>query len=80
MADEQPIQIPARVRRTIELVYGVEGVTAARVWQWPGKVAVGIRATPTSSPAEILRRVEVAVAPVREPDETWEFGLLEDEA
>jgi hypothetical protein len=30
-----------------------------------------------SAPNELLRRVEVAVAGLREPDETWEFGLLE---
>jgi hypothetical protein len=62
----------------MELVYAVEGVTAARIWQWPGKIAVGIRAAPTSSAAELLHRVELATAPVREPDETWEFGVLED--
>ena len=70
---------PPRVRRAIELVYRVEGVTAARVWQWRGKVAVGVRVSATSSPTEVLRRVEDAIHAVREPDETWEFGLLEDE-
>jgi hypothetical protein len=80
--DEPPQQnaLPPRVRRAIELVYGVEGVTAARVWQWSGKVAVGVRISATSTPAETLRRVESAVAAVREPDEVWEFGLLEDDA
>ena len=67
-----------RVRRAIELVYGVEGVVAARVWQWPGRVAIGVRGGPSTSPADLLHRVARAVAPLREPDEQWEFGLLED--
>lgn len=72
-------ELPARIRRTLELVYGVEGVTAARVWHWPGRVAVGVRPAMLSAPSELLRRVESAVAGLREPDETWEFGLLETE-
>jgi hypothetical protein len=59
-------------------VYGVEGVLATKVWQWPGRVAIGVRGSPSSSPQELLRRVEAAVAPVREPHETWDFGLLDD--
>jgi hypothetical protein len=66
-----------RLKRTIEVVYGVEGVTAARVWQWSGKVAVGVRGSATSAPTELLRRVEAAVAPLREPEENWEFGFLD---
>jgi len=61
------------------LVYGVEGVTAARVWHWPGRVAVGVRPAMLSAPSELLRRVESAVAGLREPEETWDFGLLETE-
>lgn len=72
-------ELPNRIRRTLELVYGVEGVTAARVWHWPGRVAVGVRPAVLSSPGELLRRVEYAVAGLREPDETWDFGLLETE-
>jgi hypothetical protein len=72
-------ELPPRIRRTLELVYGVEGVTAARVWHWPGRVAVGVRPAMLSAPSELLRRVEAAVAGVREPEETWEFGLLETE-
>jgi hypothetical protein len=30
-----------------------------------------------SAPSELLRRVEHAVAGLREPDETWDFGMLE---
>jgi hypothetical protein len=72
-------QLPPRLKRTLELVYGVEGVTAARVWKWGDKVAVGVRPTATSAPAELLRRVEAAVAGLREPEETWEFGILDAE-
>ncbi len=72
-----PLELPPRIRRTLELVYGVEGVTAARVWHWPGRVAVGVRPAMLSAPSELLRRVEAAVAGVREADETWDFGLLE---
>lgn len=70
-------EVSPRIRRTLELVYGVEGVTAARVWQWPGCVAVGVRPATLSAPSELLRRVESAVAGLREPDETWDFGLLD---
>jgi hypothetical protein len=73
-----PPPLPPRLRRAIELVYHVEGVAAARVWQWQGRVAVGVRPTPTSSPADLLRRVEAAVDPVREPGEAWDFGFLDE--
>ena len=71
--------MPPRLRRALELVYGVEGVIAARVWQLPGRLAVGVRGGNATAPLELLRRVEAAVAGLREPDETWEFGLLDDE-
>jgi hypothetical protein len=77
--DASATVLPPRLRRTLELVYGVEGVTAARVWHWPGRVAVGVRPATLSAPSELLRRVESAVAGLREPDETWDFGLLETE-
>jgi hypothetical protein len=66
-----------RLRRTLELVYGVEGVVAARVWHWAGRVAVGVRgAGPT--PPDLILRVEAAVAGLREAGEIWDFGILED--
>ncbi len=71
-------ELPPRLRRAVELVYGVEGVVAARIWQWPGRVAVGVRGAATSSPTDLLRRVERVVVPLREPGETWEFGILND--
>ena len=78
-APETP-ELPPRVRRILESVYAVEGVAAARVWLWPGKVAVGVRGTVNISSSELLRRVSSAVAPLKEPDEAWEFGLLESDA
>ncbi len=74
-----------RMRRMLEIVYAVDGVAGARVWQWPGPpeggskktIAVAVRPSPRASPQELLQRVEAAVAGMREPDELWEFGLLE---
>jgi hypothetical protein len=71
------------MRRMLEIVYAVDGVAAARVWQWPGDgglsktIAIAVRPAPRTSPQELLQRVEAAVAGMREPDEEWEFGLLE---
>ena len=33
--------LSARLRRALELIYGVEGVIGAQIWEWPGRVAVG---------------------------------------
>jgi hypothetical protein len=71
--------LPPRLRRTLELVYGVEGVVAARVWQLPGKIAVGVRGNRTATARDLLLRIESAIGGLREPDETWEFGILDDE-
>jgi hypothetical protein len=71
-------ELPPRLRRTLELVYGVEGVVAARVWHSTGRVAIGVRGAYTTTPHDLLRRIEAAVAGVREPDELWDFGILED--
>ncbi len=69
---------PPRLKRAVELAYGVEGVLGARVWQAEGIVAIGVRAAPSASPQDVLRRVEAAVSVLREADEKWEFGLLDD--
>jgi hypothetical protein len=69
--------LPSRIRRALELVYGVDGVIAARVWHWSGRVFIGVRPAMFSAPSELLHRVESAVSGLREPDETWDFGLLE---
>jgi hypothetical protein len=73
-------ELSPRLRRALELAYGVEGVVAARVWQWPGRIAVGVRGGKATSPPDLVRRVEAAVAGLREPGETWDFGILEDSA
>jgi hypothetical protein len=70
--------LPPRLRRALELVYGVEGVVAARVWLSPGQVAVGVRGGAATAPPELLRRVETAVAGLRQAGETWEFGIIEE--
>lgn len=72
-------ELPPRLRRTLELVYRVEGVTAARVWHWENRVSVGVRPG-LAAPDELLRRVESAVAGLREPDEAWDFGLLQTDS
>jgi hypothetical protein len=73
-----------RIRRVLEHVYGVEGVLGVRVTEFPGEggavlVAIGVRVAPTENPHATLRRVEQAVAHLRQPGETWELGLLGDE-
>lgn len=77
-ADLTSPTLPPRLRRALELVYAVEGVTAARVWSWGDRIAVGVRGSPTLSTAELLRRVEAATTPIQEPGETWEYGVLTD--
>jgi hypothetical protein len=76
--DTVDANLSPRLRRTLELVYGVEGVVEARIWQWPGCVAVGVRGGQSTSPTDLVRRVEVAVAGVRDPEESWDFGILGD--
>jgi hypothetical protein len=72
-------ELSPRLRRTLELVYGVEGVVAARVWHWAGRVAVGVRGAGLTPP-DLILRVEAAVAGLREAGEVWDFGILEDPA
>jgi hypothetical protein len=76
--DAESERATARLERTLELVYGVEGVVAARIWQWSDRIAVGVRGGMTTSPSALIRHVEHAVAGLREPGEVWEFGILED--
>jgi hypothetical protein len=77
--DHEPArELPLRLRRTLELVYGVDGVVAARIWQWPGRIAVGVRGGMATAPSDLIRRVEAAVAGLREPDEVWDFGILDE--
>jgi hypothetical protein len=76
-ADRPKTTLPTRLRRALELVYAVEGVVGAQIWQWTGGVAVGVAVSQGSPLQEVLRRVEAAVAPVKHVEEVWEFGLLD---
>lgn len=80
MADDHVTKgdLPPRLRRTLELVYSVEGVVAARIWEWPGGIAVGVRGGHATTPSDLVRRVEAAVAGLREPEEAWDFGILDE--
>jgi hypothetical protein len=69
-------ELPPRLRRAIDLIYQVEGVTGAQIWHWAGRIAVGLSLTRPSIPAEVFRRAQSAIAPMQEANETWEFGLL----
>ena len=72
-----------RLRRILEIAYAVDGVHGARVWEWPEeggmKVAVAVRPAHTVAAPELLRRVEAALTGLREPGETWDFGLLDED-
>lgn len=67
-----------KLERALEVVYGVEGVVGARVWEGEGLVAVGVRTAPNTSADDVLRRVKDAVRRLREPGERWEFGLIDE--
>jgi hypothetical protein len=67
-----------RMRRAVDLAYSVEGVVAVRVWQRGPSVAVGVRGGPYAARTDLVWRVEAAIAGLREPGETWDFGLLEE--
>jgi hypothetical protein len=75
---DPPRPIPPAVRRVLEVVYTVDGVVAARVWQSPGKVAVGVSGRQGTSPNDLLRRVEAAVVGLQEPGIAWDFGWLQE--
>jgi hypothetical protein len=68
----------SRLRRVMEVIYQVDGVAGARLWQWTGRIAVGLRLSAASSPGDVIARVMSAVAPLREANETWDFGVLAD--
>lgn len=74
--DARDTGLPPRLRRAIDLIYQVEGVAGAQIWHWAGRIAVGLSLTRPSIPTEVFRRVQSAIAPLQEADETWEFGLL----
>jgi hypothetical protein len=69
-----------RVRKTLELVYQVEGVVAAKVWAMPDRVAVGVRVGAGHGAPEVIARIQAATVGLREPGEAWDFGLLDGDA
>jgi hypothetical protein len=73
-------ELDPRVRRTLELVYQVEGVVAAKVWAMPERIAVGVKVGAGHGPAEVIARIEQVTLALREPGEAWDFGLLEGDA
>ena len=78
LAKTPDVSLPPAVRRILEVVYTVEGVVAARVWQSPGKVEVGVRGGAGTTPTDLLRRVESAVIGLRDPEVAWDFGWLQE--
>jgi hypothetical protein len=78
MDEKAAKRLPPRLRRILELVYAIEGVGEARVWEWDKGVAVGVRPTATTSASDLLKRIESQVVVIREPGETWSFGVLDD--
>ncbi len=72
--------LPLRLRRVLEVAYGVEGVVAARVWQTDQGITVAVTPSPTAGPVHILRLVESALSALQQPGESWNFGLLEPRA
>ena len=69
-----------RIRRTLELVYQVEGVVAAKVWAMPDRMAVGVRLGSGHGASEVIARIEQVTLGLREPGEAWDFGLLDSDA
>lgn len=72
--------IDPRVRRTLELVYQVEGVVAAKVWAMPDRVAVGVRLGNGHGAPDVMARIAAVTAALRVPGESWDFGLLDGDA
>jgi hypothetical protein len=72
-----PSDLDPRIRRTLELVYQVEGVVAAKVWLTPENVSIGVRIGAGHGVAEVLARIEQVTVGLREVGESWDFGLLD---
>lgn len=71
--------LPPRLRRVLELVYAVEGVSGARAWELDdGSVAVAVRPSPLATPVELVRRVDKALDPFRNEEGACEVGLLDE--
>ena len=80
MGDQGEVELDPRIRRTLELVFQVEGVVGAKVWAMPERIAVGVKIGAGHGAPEVLARIEQVTVALREPGETWDFGLLEGDA
>jgi hypothetical protein len=67
-----------RARRIEEAVLELEGIVTVRVWELPNRVEIGVRVAPSDTPADALNRVNELVDALREGEETWAVGLLEE--
>jgi hypothetical protein len=76
-ADANEATIDPRVRKILEAVYEVEGVVGAKVWVLPAHVAVALRVGNLHGAADVIAQVVTATTSLRDPDEAWDFGLLD---
>ncbi len=76
MSSEDPLT--PRLEQALEIVYRIEGVSAARIWQWDNRVAIAVRGAGHVE-EQLLRRVEASLVSLVLPNETWEYGILLDE-
>lgn len=70
--------LPPRLELALEIIYRIEGVAAAKIWQWEDRVAVAVRGVGLVE-EQLLRRVEASLVSLAEPNEIWEYGILVDE-
>ena len=52
-----PPDLPPRLELALEIIYRIEGVAAAKIWQWENRVAVAVRGVGHVE-EQLLRRVE----------------------
>jgi hypothetical protein len=76
----QPPQVPSeRSKRISDSLLQVPGIVEVRVWEMgSSRVEVGVRVSPGRGAHEALRRAQEATTPLRQPGETWHFGLLSE--
>ena len=70
--------LPPRLELALEIIYRIEGVAAAKIWQWEDHVAVAVRGVGHVE-AQLLARVEASLVSLSEPNEIWDYGILADE-
>jgi hypothetical protein len=74
----QPPSGPQRLRRIESAVLELEGVASVRVWELEGAVEIGVRVAPACTVADVLGRVSELSATLREGEERWEVGVLDE--